>query len=731
MAFVRCLQYNIHIERCFACWGGRTVNDFVFWLQNKHVKMGFNQNSGRIVEITALSSNLCVVKSTMGANLFSLDAFHDGVKARLEPGDGVRILPTTAPEGIGVELQYPCLYDGQHRVAIEASAHVTLANEESSATFTLELRGDPAEYRVHSVSLLSLEGVKVGSPQNMAVLLPYCGGERIFSPAKTLTAPIQRIPWKWQSYEFSHGIGGPEGKPDGFGWMERELRCTGPGSFPWLCVANEAEDIGLSLFLVSPSHSLSAVRVRVKPGEETLGLALVQYPQMKNGVWQSERCTLAAHGGDWHEGVDIWRRVSLQEHRLPQPAWFEQSPGLSAHYDFVYQDGTMVHRFSDLPMLYRRARAQGLDHLLLAGWHEGGFDNGFPEYRPHAALGGADALRDGVHAIHAMGGHVSFYVNVRLCNTRYAHRRELIERGAVTLTGGEKAVECYGDESLTFACMCSQSKDWQDHLVETARYLAQEIGADGLYLDQLALATAMVCEEDAHGERDGWNRGYRGLLKRIREAGGEKPLALMIQGCGRPFGALAAGQLLCTLSMLHSGAFCTLYRYAFPEETLIEMMTPERNQWMQPPAVSRHSTYLIHHAFVHGLYFWVYDLEDGNSFDGDPVQKERLRRALALRAAWLAAYGPGLFEDARSLAAPPQGWMIKEYALAQGRLLACANERPVRGAVSVRWPFACAPHAVVRTCDCPDLEVPTALTWEDGVARIELPQAEMLLLLLR
>ncbi len=710
------------------------MNTSTFAFENQRLRISICSITGGIAKITVLPSGRSVLRSAAKSPPFALCAAVDGDTRWLTPAPRADAHPVETPQGPGVDITYPHMLDGEIPIPIWATLRIILQGQESNVIFSLSLRTKDSTYRIHSVQLPCLQGLHAGDdPANEVLLLPNCGGERLENPMHTLLAPVERVPWQWQNYTFSHAMGGPAGKPDGTGGAVRELLCTGPGSMPWMDLSHAKEGIGCSLFMLNPDHDLCAIRAGVSPDvPEGLCLSFAQYPRMTgDGCWKSNPCVLAVHNGDWHEGVDIWRRFAFELPHPGHPTWLSQTAGLAAHYDFVYQDGGMVHTFWDIPGLYQRAQAQGLCHLLLAGWHTDGFDRGFPEYRPHEALGGEDALQQAVAEVHAMGGRVSFYVNVRLCNTTYAHRHELIEVGAVRQPNGEKAVEQYGDEGLAFACMCSQSEDWQAHLVDTARYLANVIGADGLYLDQLALAPAKICDNPHHGFADGWNRGYQALLRKLRAIRPEAPLALMIQGCGDSFGQLASGQLLSTLSMLHSGAFCTLYRYAFPNELLIEMMTPQQNQRMQPPPVAVESTFLIHHAFVHGLYFWVYDLEGETTFQDDPAQWERLRRTLALRNAWLSAYGSGVFRDTREIAYVPAGWMAKRYTLCTDCLIACANEHPAPGTLRVRWPHDSAPRAYVRAISHPDWERPVPCRWRDGIAHIDLPGEELLLVRLQ
>jgi hypothetical protein len=87
-----------------------------------------------------------------------------------------------------------------------------------------------------------------------------------------------------------------------------------------------------------------------------------------------------------------------------------------------------------------------------------------------------------------MGGHIAFYVNARLCNTLFEDTKELVEKSAIRNQDGSVRVERYGSGEAPFALLCINDEEWQQTLRETVRYLTHDIGADGMYLDQLAMA---------------------------------------------------------------------------------------------------------------------------------------------------------------------------------------------------------------------------------------------------
>lgn len=163
---------------------------------------------------------------------------------------------------------------------------------------------------------------------------------------------------------------------------------------------------------------------------------------------------------------------------------------------------------------------------------------------------------------------MAFYVNARLCNTSFPDRESLWKNGGIQKRDGSPWLEQYGSRNQYFASMCSQAELWQSELISTFRWLTHDIGADSLYLDQLAMATSCLCFSEAHddhpGVRDGWNTGLRRLLTRLAQEAPEKGVALLVEGANDTYMPGICGGLITTMFYDHAGAFPELYRYTFP-----------------------------------------------------------------------------------------------------------------------------------------------------------------------
>ena len=69
--------------------------------------------------------------------------------------------------------------------------------------------------------------------------------------------------------------------------------------------------------------------------------------------------------------------------------------------------------------------------------------------------------------------------------------------------------------------MCPVTEIWKSKVAENTLRLLDELNVDGVYLDQVSCSLPQPCHDASHGHRlgggDFWTRGYRELMKPIRE----------------------------------------------------------------------------------------------------------------------------------------------------------------------------------------------------------------------
>ncbi len=620
-----------------------------------------------------------------------------------------------------VNIHYPYVMckDKKEHIAVDVS--IALLENDLFTQWHIEI-SNHEKREIERVLFPCINGMWLSdSWETNQLVLPHNAGLKVKNPVHALSTPPPAIEWKWQEYKYFYNLGGPYGQKDARNSHVLEYRYSGSCSMLYTDLFDEKENMGVYMTCRNQNFLLKGIHAEtfgdLKPG---IGLSILHFPCIQTGkTWKSETCIVALHEGDWHFAADDYRtyRNSLptQNTSVFHPKWFEQSPGLVAHYDFQYQGGGIVHRFSDIERLYDEAKAMGMHHLLLSGWHIDGFDNGFPMYRPNPNLGTEEELKTAIQHVKAQGGHIAFYINSRLCNTKYEEKKELMDQSTIMLQNKQLKIEQYGAFDCTFACLCNQTKAWQEELTHTVDYLTNVIGADSMYLDQLAMASGELCYHPAHKEHQnnpaGWNQGYQKILQNMRENATDEGVAMLYEGVSDIHGAGVSGQLISSMFSHYEGGYPELYKYTFPEQILVDMMNPRRHSAMRAEHLARKSTFLLHKAFVIGSYLWVYDLEMDNTFRRDKEQLVRLQQVCALRTTWLLTYGQGTFKDTYFIHDNPNSLLVKSFEIQEGLLLPCSRENVSDTAsLCVLWPHKEPACVFAQTASSPNTSQPISYT---------------------
>ena len=623
---------------------------------------------------------------------------------------------------------------------VDMSAVITIELPENDCRSLWHMSlSNKTDWTVETVHFPAIDGLWLGETWEDDVLVyPHFAGRQIVNPTKELAQPKQMINWKWQEYVKNRQNNVGVGVADDRGAYVMHMRYSGPASMLWLDLHDPTENTGLYITCrTSGTHMMGLRAESFGEGYPGMGLAIVHEPCLERGTWESEECVFAFHEGDWHWAADDYRAWFESVHEpIPQthrPKWFMESAGLMAHYDFQYQGGGIVHTFKDIPHLYDMAQEMGFNHLLLAGWNRDGFDYGFPHYEVNPLLGTEQDLRDALAEVKSRGGHVAFYINSRLCNVGFEDQQENLEKFAIRNRDGSLFQEKYGAADVSFASMCINS-NWRKQLLDTVNYLTHVIGADSMYLDQLAMARSIKCynSEHEHGHiHNNWNEGYIKLIDEMIAGYDPEGMALIYEGSNDVFGRGASAQLITTLMGNYAIALPEMYRYTFPDQVLTDMMNPRRNSGMRAEHIARNSTGMLYRAFACGMYFWCYDLEWDNTWRRDPEQYERLKKTVALRVKWLKTYGFGTFRDTVGIVSAPEDQMIKRYEIDGGVLIAAANkDGNLCGDVAVQWDKAEA-KIEARLYGDEENAVEIPCTVEDGCVRFALPDSELAVIVIR
>lgn len=242
--------------------------------------------------------------------------------------------------------------------------------------------------------------------------------------------------------------------------------------------------------------------------------------------------TLRADDGVWRTAVDRFTADRRQPAIVASPDWLRYAGAiynpLAEGGGGIYQEeltvslAERISSFDELPRLLDEARELGTSVLQLfdywekdstdprpAYWHKG-------DYTPRRDLGGEEALRRGVRAVRAAGGHVIMYLEPFIVyrSTPYGQGPAPASAARDPWTG--ELVDTYPDNFT----MAPWDARWHDYVVRKAEWLARDIGADGVFLDSFGWQWNWVCAVEGGPRRDAasWNAGTVALAADVRKA---------------------------------------------------------------------------------------------------------------------------------------------------------------------------------------------------------------------
>lgn len=266
----------------------------------------------------------------------------------------------------------------------------------------------------------------------------------------------------------------------------------------------------------------------------------------ENSQCLAGNCVWELFDGDWYDAAIIYREWAEKhagwmpekkgEIRADLPEWMETL----SHWWRV----KLTEEGTEIDELLQAQEELGVTSALhLYYWHKIPFDNDYPHYFPPK-----DSFVPNVRKLQKAGVKVMPYINGRLWDTR----DNGAEDGEFTKTAkpfctkdreGNPFTESYGSKEtdgtdVKLSPMCPSTALWQGKVAEIVKTLADDYGVDGVYIDQIAAAAPVLCEDSSHNHPAGgggwWCESYRNLLDHVRRALPEKFL-LTTEGSSEPF----------------------------------------------------------------------------------------------------------------------------------------------------------------------------------------------------
>lgn len=151
-------------------------------------------------------------------------------------------------------------------------------------------------------------------------------------------------------------------------------------------------------------------------------------------------------------------------------------------------------------------------------WHRIPYDTLYPEYFPPKR-----EFPKAVKEMQRLGTYVMPYINGRLWDpaSKSWKKEHAKETTAALKEDNDTYIEVYGSK-VPLAVMCPYTKPWQSKVKLLVERLMDEVGVNGVYIDQIGAASAVKCYNSNHGHPVGggsfWHEGYRELLTRIRKS---------------------------------------------------------------------------------------------------------------------------------------------------------------------------------------------------------------------
>ncbi len=242
---------------------------------------------------------------------------------------------------------------------------------------------------------------------------------------------------------------------------------------------------------------------------------------------------IGVYRGDWMEGCKIYRRFAItapwtSQGRLSQrtstPKILKDVGLWMLVGNFIGPEGGTLEE-KNKPLI----DAQKFFDVPIAAhwynWHAIPFDTHYPHYFP-TKPGIPQQAQDLV----SKGLLIMPYINGRIVDISNQDFNDYFPYCAKD-QAGKHYIETYGNQ-VKQAPMCPYTQFWQDKVAGIVERLADEVGVNAVYIDQIAAAGPVLCFDKSHGHPLGgggwWVDGYRKMLRKVQKVAHSKDRNIVI-----------------------------------------------------------------------------------------------------------------------------------------------------------------------------------------------------------
>ncbi len=260
----------------------------------------------------------------------------------------------------------------------------------------------------------------------------------------------------------------------------------------------------------------------------------------------SYQTILGAFQGDWYDAAQIYREWALQQqwnknNRLHSG---KMNPWLPETDIWMWNRGRSSNVLTEAEDL-RQYLGDCNVSVLWHWWHNGPYDDAFPEYLPPRE--GRESFVKAVAEAKANGINMTPYMNsIQWGESRESWKELNIEQYVARRSDGSTHAHIYNaftGNPITPLCMSQEF--WHEKYSDLCDTVVNSYGSTGVYMDQACLHYRCYAKNHGHtiGGGNHWVKGYLKLVERVREKTAEANPVLTGEGSGEDWMAHLDGFL--------------------------------------------------------------------------------------------------------------------------------------------------------------------------------------------
>lgn len=478
----------------------------MYILENKKVRIGFDEG-GRLQELRNLVTghnyaggyhvwNLVFQKN----KTFELEASADGIS------------PSVTVDKNNIVLKYVGAICNGKRVDFDVKVIVSLDNED--VLWGIELSNNEPDCIIRDLLFPIVHDMKL--PDNYELIYSEMGGKKCKDIMKMIKS--RHTYWLAKDHLFIE-------------WNQHYPSSSYPNGAATNCFTFAGDTDGLYFGLHSNQNEETAHVYRMYG--EKLSVCMNRYPGCECGqVWSLNGYVVSPYNGSWHVAADKYRCWLTSEqckwfefHDIPK--WILKMTGWQ-RIIMKHQYGEIHYKYNQLPEIRKDGQMANIDTLLMFGWHSGGHDHNYPDYKPDEELGTKEQLESGVRNFSENNGQVILYSSGQLMDMnsdfykRHGNEVSIKDlngnslRDKYSFSSGGLFYRKVANRAFEHGCPCC--KIWEDELMKVVD-MAFEYGCKSVFFDQLG-SSSWACCDSSHGHRipnfaQGFDRS--GQIKRLRQ----------------------------------------------------------------------------------------------------------------------------------------------------------------------------------------------------------------------